>query len=205
MFLKPTNTALNQRGLLFRRYTNLMNCNTDASLFRTEFANETKYWKFNPINMEFMEIEDRAGFSIVKVVENGANYFYNNYTFTWYNGLWSKQEGHIGSAQNIEIADIQRTIAERYQKNEYFYVGSFKYITKGSISSSVNQIARGLEIPLESRNIRIDTDVDIREQDIVVVQGLKQFRCYMVENTQVTQKRLPKPFNITRVTLNGLK
>ena len=71
--------------------------------------------------------------------------------------------------------------------------------------STVSQPISGLEMDLQSRTIRIDTDIDIREQDIVVIAGLSQNRCYLVENAEVTQKRMPKAFNILKVTLNALK
>ncbi len=208
MFLKPSNSAGNTRGLVFRRYTNLLNVEADATVFVTSYLGTTKYWLLDAQLGEFTETENHEKYSNSVEVVNGTAYVYNDVVYTFTNGVWHSNT-LTNATPNISPTELKRMLSSKYQKFDYRYLGSFKFLTKGTIVCTVNQPLSGLEMDLQSRTIRVDTDIDIREQDIVVIDGGGAcgcgYRCYLVENAEITQKRMPKAFNIMRVTLNKIK
>lgn len=182
-----------------------MDSNTLFCLYETTYNGLVKTWRLDIDTMNFIEADHTTDVKSTIIVQNNAYYKYQNYYYRFTSGEWERTETPPALYTDILPSDVKITIAKKYQKNEYYYYGSFKYLTKGSIVSTVNQPLSGLEMDLQSRTIRIDTDIDIREQDVVVIEGLSQYRCYIVENAEVTQKRMPKAFNILKVTLNALK
>ena len=100
-----------------------------------------------------------------------------------------------------EFAGLNAQLIARYQLNNYYYVGSFDFMKKGAIVTSTTQTTKGLIAPLVSMNIRtFSDDLKFTKDDLVVVDG----HLYAVEDPEVTEKRLPKPFRITFMTLNSI-
>lgn len=92
------------------------------------------------------------------------------------------------------------TIA-KYQKNAYYYVGSFAFMLRGSVSGSTSQYIKGNIVPLTSMNIKyFDDSVDLQVDDLVVVNG----KLYSVENPETDFKFQPKGYKIHFVTLNNI-
>ena len=89
----------------------------------------------------------------------------------------------------------------KYQTNTYYYVGSFDYMIKGTISGTTTQFIKGNIIPLTSLNIKyFDDDIDLAPDDLVVIEG----HLYSVENPETVLKQLPKPFKVHFATLNSI-
>lgn len=92
------------------------------------------------------------------------------------------------------------TIA-KYQKNTYYYVGSFAFMLRGSVSGSTSQYIKGNIVPLTSMNIKyFDDSVNLQVDDLVVVNG----KLYSVENPETDFKFQPKGYKIHFVTLNNI-
>lgn len=89
----------------------------------------------------------------------------------------------------------------KYQKNAYYYAGSFAFMIRGSISGSTSQYIKGNIVPLTSMNIKyFSDDIKLDVDDLVVVDG----RLYGVENPETSIKYQPKTYNIYFVTLNNI-
>lgn len=92
------------------------------------------------------------------------------------------------------------TIA-KYQKNAYYYVGSFAFMLRGSVSGSTSQYIKGNIVPLTSMNIKyFDDSVNLQVDDLVVVDG----KLYSVENPETDHKHQPKDYLVHFVTINNI-
>lgn len=88
----------------------------------------------------------------------------------------------------------------RYQTNKYYYAGSFDYMIKGSIEGTTAQYIKGNIIPLTSLNIKYFDDIELKPDDLVVIDE----HLYSVENPETVLKQQPKPFKIYFATLNNI-
>lgn len=89
----------------------------------------------------------------------------------------------------------------KYQKNAYYYAGSFSFMLRGSVSGSTSQYIKGNIVPLTSMNIKyFDDSLDLQVDDLVVVDG----KLYSVENPETDFKFQPKGYKIHFVTLNNI-
>ena len=89
----------------------------------------------------------------------------------------------------------------KYQKNAYYYAGSFPFMLRGSVSGSTSQYIKGNIVPLTSMNIKyFDDSVDLQVDDLVVVDG----KLYSVENPETDFKFQPKGYKIHFATLNNI-
>ena len=122
MFLKPSNTAGNERGLVFRRYTNLMDSNTLYKVFHTNYGGVTKDWRFDLETMNFIENDNPIEVSGTILVLNNTYYKYQNYYYRFTSGAWERTETAPSQYTDILPADVKTTIAKKYQKNEYYRV-----------------------------------------------------------------------------------
>ena len=104
------------------------------------------------------------------------------------------------SVKYPQIANTIHSIA-KYQKNAYYYAGSFPFMLRGSVSGSTSQYIKGNIVPLTSMNIKyFDDSVDLQVDDLVVVDG----KLYSVENPETDFKFQPKGYKIHFATLNNI-
>lgn len=110
-----------------------------------------------------------------------------SYSFEASNGL---------STQFPQLSNIAK-----YQKNAYYYAGSFSFMLRGSVSGSTSQYIKGNIVPLTSMNIKyFDDSMSLQVDDLVVVDG----KLYSVENPETDFKFQPKGYKIHFVTLNSI-
>lgn len=89
----------------------------------------------------------------------------------------------------------------KYQKNAYYYAGSFSFIIRGSITGATTQYIKGNITPLTSMNIKyFDDSINLQVDDLVVVNG----RLYAAENLETDQKYQPKVYKVHFATLNNI-
>lgn len=102
----------------------------------------------------------------------------------------------IDSYQKI----IQSTIS-KYQKNKYYYAGSFDYMIRGSSEETTTQFLKGNIMDLKTMSIKYYNDnINLKVDDMVVIDN----RVYAVESIETNIKRLPKPFKIYFARLNSI-
>ena len=88
----------------------------------------------------------------------------------------------------------------KYQLNKYYYASSFQFTINGDIEESVIQSIKGLMSPLTSLTIKTYSDIDIKADDLVVINK----RLYHIESVSKTVKRMPKAFVITTLIINSI-
>ena len=95
-----------------------------------------------------------------------------------------------------QIANIAK-----YQKNTYYYAGSFTFVVRGSITGATTQYIKGNIMPLTSMNIKYFNDsVNLQVDDLVVVGD----HLYSAENLETDQKYQPKVYKVHFATLNNI-
>lgn len=128
-------------------------------------------------------------------VQNMRALHYKRYTQT----EETKQENQSTSLKNI--LGLESNSIGKYQINKYYYNGSFDFMMRGDMEKAEVQYVKGLITPATSFEIRtFDDSIKLDHDDLVVIDG----RLYAIESISVTQKRVPKKFNIYYATLTSI-
>jgi hypothetical protein len=131
------------------------------------------------------------------------DYMFQYVRITTENAVWVRfpYNGVTQEQTNLNLVNVNYSNIAKYQKNKYFFAGSFDWVMNGSESGTTGQYIKGNIMPLKSFNIKYFTDdLEICEDDLVVIDG----RLYSVENPEITHKHAPKHFNIYFATLNSI-
>lgn len=227
MILKPKKSNLNDPAILFKRWsvpnTARVVKNID-NIYKTDYIVDaensiTQYWSFSTEDLSFNlvdydNLEQIQKDNIVEftpTLENPLVYTYsggaNAYYLVYVNEQTEWRFNHYDTIDNIattyEILDAKLEYNDkqyRYSKNLYYNAGYFDYITTGSIDNTITQPVKGLMLPTTAKTIRTDDDIDIQEQDLAVIDG----RLYGIESVEISQKKMPRPYNIQYLTLNNI-
>lgn len=128
-------------------------------------------------------------------VQNMRALHYKRYTQT----EETKQENQSTSLKNI--LGLESNSIGKYQINKYYYNGSFDFMMRGDMEKAEVQYVKGLITPATSFEIRtFDDSIKLDHDDLVVIDGM----LYAIESISVTQKRVPKKFNIYYATLTSI-
>ena len=202
MRLKPKSTVKNPLALQYKRFIGLEKSINLQTIYKTTINNKSLFWSFDNLTLTFSQIESSLIPSTSKIVQitpfTSILQYQDNY-FRYNDALgWQKVED-LG--QNTTLLSAGFNNIGKYQTNKYYFVGSFDYIIKGSISGTTTQYVKGNIIPLTSLNIKFfSDDIELTQDDLVVIDG----RLYSVENPETTIKQQPKPFKIHFATLNSI-
>lgn len=180
-----------------------------------------QFWKFNKEAQDFDEVsynnltplqkENVVDFiwsstiPLVYVYDSGANAYYTEYSediLIWHKVEFVSLESLEETYSNHGTMKQETYMAKSYKmpKNVYYNSGKYNYVISGSINESVGQPVKGLIISVADMTIRIDQENDIREQDLVVLDG----RLYIVESQELSLKKMPRPFNIKYLTIHNI-
>lgn len=128
-------------------------------------------------------------------VQNMRALHYKRYTQT----EETKQENQSTSLKNI--LGLESNSIGKYQINKYYYNGSFDFMMRGDMEKVEVQYVKGLITPATSFEIRtFDDSIKLDHDDLVVIDGV----LCAIESVSVTQKRVPKKFNIYYATLTSI-
>lgn len=206
MLLKPKSTVKNNRALVYRRFTNLERSLQVQTVYKTQGGTiNEKIWVFNAETSGFVRISaSEATPQQVVDIETGVTILTYKDKFFIYksvNGLPPAWHMLDELPETYEALSAKFGNVAKYQVNRYYYVGSFDFMIKGSMSETTTQYLKGNVIPLTVLNIKhFNDDVHLSVDDLVVVNG----HLYSVENPETTLKMLPKPFAVHYATLNSI-
>lgn len=196
MRLKPKNTTLNPRALLYKRFTSIEKASTLNSVYKTVIDN--KFWTFNAENLSFAEITtDFTPVNVINVISNSTCLsFSKNGTIHYFKYQDGWQE--ISSGDGLTLLSATYNNVGNYQTNKYYFSGTFSYIKKGAVEGSTTQYIKGNIIPLDAFSIQYYDDyINIEIDDLVVING----RLYSVQNPITDHKHQPKDYTIYSVDL----
>ena len=199
MRLKPRSTVKNPRALVYKRFNGLETSKSLATVYQTN--SDGRFWTFDNLKLQFDAIDaENVADSIVRHVIDFDTVFAYQGKYFRYNGLeWQMIEKPAD--EGITLLSATFNNIGKYQTNTYYYVGSFDYMIKGTISGTTTQFIKGNISPLTSLNIKyFDDDIDLAPDDLVVIEG----HLYSVENPETVLKQLPKPFKVHFATLNSI-
>lgn len=200
MKLKPKSTVKNPVALQYKRFIGLEKSINLQTIYNT--ISDGLFWSFDNLTLTFSKIESSLIPSTSKIVQiqafSSILQYQNNY-FRYNDDLgWQKIEN---LEQDVTLLSAGFNNIAKYQTNKYYFVGSFDYMIKGSISGTTTQFIKGNIVPLTSLNIKyFSDDIELTQDDLVVIDG----RLYSVENPETTIKQQPKPFKIHFATLNSI-
>lgn len=207
MRLKFKSTTKQPKALLYKRFTAIENSYGFSTVYET-FDN--KVWLFdseaddmsNPFVIVTESLPPEVKVIMVAddtVVLQYQNLFYHYMVGADETASW--KEITPSSEDGITLLSASFGNISRYQTNKYYYVGSFDYMIKGSISGTETQYIKGNIMPLQSLNIKYFTDdIKLDQQDLVVIEG----RLFSVENPETDIKYNPKKYKIHFATLNSV-
>lgn len=234
MFLKPKNTALLPKALVFKRYTHIESSFGGTCIYKTIPINDNdtfnpQYFVWNKETFNFVNVTEQviANTFTGKIVDIGgtqevartlvytdkrswavfryeitAGTISDPIAFEWKmveNNSLANAPAPTDASTNADIVSSNIVV---YQKNVYYYHGSFDYMLKGEKEGTKIQYIKGNILPLTSFNIKYYTDgIDLREDDLVVIDG----RLFSVEDPSTDKKYSPKPFFIHYAILNNIK
>lgn len=202
MKLKPKSTVKNPLALQYKRFIGLEKSINLQTIYKTTVNNENLFWSFDNLTLTFSQIESSlipSTSKIVQITPFTSILQYQDKYFRYNDALgWQKIED-LG--QNTTLLSAGFNNIGKYQTNKYYFVGSFDYIIKGSVSGTTTQYIKGNIVPLTSLNIKFfSDDIELTQDDLVVIDG----RLYSVENPETAIKQQPKPFKIHFATLNSV-
>ena len=198
MKMKFKSTTLSPKALLYKRFISL-----EKSVNTNTFYNtiDGTFWAFDSTTLIFNSIDPSFVPNNANIIDipNSTTYlqYLTNY-FNYVEGEWVKS---TTLPENVSLLSAKFNNIAKYQLNKYYFVGSFDYMLKGSISGTTTQFIKGNIIPLTSLNIKYFTDdLNVSVDDLVVIDG----KLYSVENPEQVNKLQPKKFTIYFATLNSI-
>lgn len=199
MFTKPKSTTKLPLAMLYKRYVAIESAFGKNSVYYVNAKDRLKYFIFNSVDGVFIEIEeDEVGTASLFHLTYQVLTFNNKYYK--YNAITQKiEETKKDSDKDLAKISDAPTIG-KYQLNKYYYASSFQFTINGDIEESVIQSIKGLMSPLTSLTIKTYSDIDIKADDLVVINK----RLYHIESVSKTVKRMPKAFVITTLIINSI-
>lgn len=200
MFTKPKSTTKLPLAMLYKRYVAIESAFGKNFVYYVVDNLKRKYFIFDSVNEDFIEIrEDEKGTAQeVQILHNRA--FSYNDKYYKYNVATKKIE-KIDNSDSFYVGIIKDSPnIGKYQLNKYYYASSFQFTINGDIEESVIQSIKGLMSPLTSLTIKTYSDIDIKVDDLVVINK----RLYHIESVSKTVKRMPKAFVITTLIINSI-
>lgn len=194
MKLKPKNTTLNRRALLYRRYTDIQK---SASLVRVYETEDGKLWLFDVGEMDFVLLNDDVVVdeAAKQTVTAATTLGYLGTIFKYVGGEWTKIDATT-STLTARFGNIAK-----YQLNKYYYVTSFSYMASGSVTGDTIQPIKGNIMPLATKSIKFfDDNVGLQVDDLLVING----RLYSVESVSADMKHQPREYFIYFADLNSI-
>ena len=198
MKLKPKNTVLLDRALLYKRFTSIETSYNYENVYKT--LTDNKYWLFNAETLNFVEVFDivDTNYKITSISDITQILQYQTNYFRYGENGWEKVNL---LDDNISILSAKFNNVGKYQMNKYYYVGSFDYMLRGSIEGTTTQYLKGNIMPLTSLNIKhYNDDIILNVDDLVVLDK----HLFSVENIEEDRKFLPKEYKVYFATLNNI-
>ena len=199
MRMKFKSTTLNPKALLYKRFISLEKSATLNCVYKT-FDNAL--WGFDSVNSIFYSIDADLVPNGANIVEISTSSKYLQYLTTYF--YYDATNGWVSTTtlpSGVTLLSAKFDNVAKYQLNKYYYVGSFDYMLKGSISGTTTQYIKGNIIPLTSLNIKYFTDdLKVSVDDLVVIEN----RLFSVENPEEVRKLQPKPYSLYFATLNSV-
>lgn len=199
MKMKFKTTQLNPRALLYRRFTSLMQSQSLNIVYQT--ASTGQYWTFDYINGQFTLLQGAVptGATITQVNDYSTVLQYKDAYYRFNGSEW--QTTTAPTEEDITLLSASFNNIAKYQTNKYYYVGSFDWNLRGSVTGATAQYIKGAVTPFETLTIKYYTDdLRITTDDLVVISG----KLFSVESTEMTEKHQPKRYNIYFATLNSI-
>lgn len=199
MRMKFKSTTLTPKALLYKRFIALEKSATLNCVYKT-FDNAL--WGFDCVNSIFYSIDSDLVPNGANIVEISTSSKYLQYLNTYF--YYDATNGWVSTTtlpSGVTLLSAKFDNVAKYQLNKYYYVGSFDYMLKGSISGTTTQYIKGNIIPLTSLNIKYFTDdLKVSVDDLVVIEN----RLFSVENPEEVRKLQPKPYSLYFATLNSV-
>ena len=198
MILKPKATSLGQRGLLFKRYTDVKLANGISAIDAPQTASNEPRFVFDTNIVDFIDVTDKTAPSSGDIKKQRV----------MYNGFFFRYDDAEGRWMRTSVADdpqnflpVQYGTIGKYQTNAYCLERSFQFTIKGSIAGGTTQFVKGNIVELTNITIKYyDDSVNMSPDDLVVING----RLFSVEDPLMDRKMNPRPFNIYTATLNSI-
>ena len=193
MLLKPRNTVFNERAKVYKRFLSIDEVRNKRVIYRTP---DNKFWMFNSVSLDFDETTAPTEPNIKKIYISDETLEYRDKYYSYGVSGWE-----VRNSGNYKLLSMEFGNTARFQANKYYFVGTMDYIIKGAIEGNATQWIKGNALPLNSFNIQYFDDELILCKDDLVVIGTRLFE---VEDTEVVQKRQPKPYYVYSSTLNNI-
>lgn len=200
MKLKPKSTTLNPKALLYRRFIGLEKSESLGYVYNT--TSDGRFWTFSNETQEFSVISTLpSGSKTIAVIDFKTILQYKENYYLYNGSAWVTTSVPDTSDEEISLLSARFNNIAKYQMNKYYYVGSFDYTIRGSISGTTSQYLKGNIIPLNSLNIKyFDDEIGLQPDDLVVIDK----HLYSVEDPETDEKHMPRNFNIYFATLNSI-
>lgn len=204
MRMKFKSTTLQPKALLYKRFTAIESSASLTTLYRTNYQSATyteKYWFFNSETQEFVELQSAQAPSNATIIDvaNFTTILQYKDKYFYFNELEWKTPTNITESATLLSATFANV--GKYQTNKYYYVGTFDYMIKGSVSGTTSQFIKGNILPLSSLNIKyFADDITLKEDDLVVIDK----HLYSVEDPEDDVKYQPRKYIIHFATLNSI-
>lgn len=197
MRMKPKNTPIGARALLYKRFIGLERSINTHTMFQTSNG---LLWAFDNITLTFTQIQSGTIFNgnVIQIEDFRTILQYQDKYFRFDGVEWQ-----VVNELESDIVLLSATFNNiaKYQTNKYYYVDSFDFMIKSSVEGTQTQPIKGNIMPLTSLNIKhFKDDINLTEDDLVVVDG----RLYSVENPEIDIKHQPKDYRIYFATLNSI-
>lgn len=194
MFLKPKNTTLNPRALVYKLYIDIVSTSSLQLLYKTT---DNKLWVFDSENLEFIEVLG-ANYPTAEIVEVTQTTKLSYLTLTNERKVYAYENKKWVETDNGYSLAVKFGNIGKYQTNKYYYSGAFSYVKKGAINDSFTQPIKGNKTPLTTMSIQHFNDsINLRVGDLVVI-GKKLFS---VDTVEEDHKHQPYDFAIYNATL----
>lgn len=194
MFLKPKNTTLNPRALVYKLYVDIVSTSSLQLLYKTI---DNKLWVFDSENLEFIEVLG-ANYPTAEIVEVTQLTKLSYLTLTNERKVYAYENKKWVETDNGYSLAVKFGNIGKYQTNKYYYSGAFSYVKKGAINDSFTQPIKGNKTPLTTMSIQHFNDsINLRVGDLVVI-GKKLFS---VDTVEEDHKHQPHDFAIYNATL----
>lgn len=202
MLLKPRATVLNQKAVLYRRYTDIEKAYTVRTIYITT---DGKKWMFDAVETSMVEYDGTATpaktvtlyyADFLKYTKMTGESVYISYDVD----KWIVSDTPFGSDPYV-VGNAEWSDVGKYQKNNYFRVGAFDYVVTGVTDNDTTQSIRGAILPLQTLTIKyFCDDLTLRRDDLVELGG----RLYAVESTSERKVYQPRPYRVYFATINSI-
>lgn len=195
MRLKPKNTTLNKRALLYRRYTDIQ---SSGSLIRVYETEDGKHWLFNAEDRTFELLDETA----VEIDETTIQKVTASTALGYLGTLYK----YVDSSWQVVTVSTKTLVAQfgniaKYQLNKYYYEKAFDFMHTSSQDHETMQAVKGNILPFSTVAIKFyDDSVGLCVDDLVVING----KLYAVERISIDMKHQPKDYYVYFADLTSI-